>query len=405
MTSHVSTIAQAEECIFPTYKRFPITLVSGQGCHVWDEDGKEYLDFVAGIAVCSLGHSSPILSKALYEQSQKLVHVSNLFYTRPQTELARALTENSFADRVFFCNSGAEANEAAIKLARRYSRQRFGLNRHVIITMENSFHGRTMATLSATGQEKIRAGYDPLLEGFRYVPFNDLRGLESSLDTSVCAVMVEPIQGEGGIVMPDPEYLKTLSEICRERDILLILDEIQVGMGRTGKLFAYEHFGITPDIVTLAKALGNGMPIGAMLARNGLKDAFGAGSHASTFGGTPLMTAGALAVLRSLLDDGWIENASLVGDYFKQRLMSLQQKYIIVKDVRGLGLILGMELNTEGAPIVAACMQRGFLINCVQETVLRFVPPLIISKEEIDSLIDCLDDIFEREQQNDARGK
>ena len=395
MTSHVSTIDQAEESIFPTYKRFPITLVRGQGCHLWDEGGKEYLDFVAGIAVCSLGHSSPILSKALYEQSQKLVHVSNLYYTQPQTELARALTENSFADRVFFCNSGAEANEAAIKLARRYSRERFGLNRHVIITMENSFHGRTMATLSATGQEKIRAGYDPLLEGFRYVPFNDLLSLESSLDTSVCAVMVEPIQGEGGVVMPDPDYLKKLSEICRERDILLILDEVQVGIGRTGKLFAYEHFGITPDIVTLAKALGNGLPIGAMLARDRLKDAFGAGSHATTFGGTPLMTAGALAVLRSILDDGWIENASLMGDYFKQRLMGLQQKYTVVKDVRGLGLILGLELNVEGAPVVAACMQRGFLINCVQEKVLRFVPPLIIKKEEIDSLIDCLDAVFE----------
>jgi acetylornithine/N-succinyldiaminopimelate aminotransferase len=391
MSSHVSTIEEAEKHIFPTYRRYPITLVRGDGCRVWDEGGKEYLDFVAGIAVCSLGHSSPVLSRALHEQSQKLVHVSNLFYTQPQTELARVLTENSFADRVFFCNSGAEANEAAIKLARRYSRERFGPNRHVIITMENSFHGRTMATLSATGQEKIRAGFDPVLEGFRYVPFNDLQGLESSLDTSVCAVMLEPIQGEGGVVMPDPEYLEKLSEICRERDILLILDEIQVGMGRTGKLFAYEHFGITPDIMTLAKALGNGMPIGGMLAREGLKDAFGPGSHATTFGGTPLVTAGALAVLRSLLDDGWIENARLVGDYFKQRLMDLQQKYAIVKNVRGLGLILGLELNAEAAPIVAACMQRGFLINCVQEKVLRFVPPLIIGTEEIDSLIECLD--------------
>jgi acetylornithine/N-succinyldiaminopimelate aminotransferase len=394
MTSHVSTIDGAEKYIFPTYRRFPITMVRGEGCYLWDEDGKKYLDFVAGIAVCSLGHSSPILSKALYEQSQKLVHVSNLFYTQPQTELARVLTENSFADRVFFCNSGAEANEAAIKLARRYSRERFGPNRHVIITMENSFHGRTMATLSATGQEKIQAGFDPLLEGFRYVPFNDLQSLETSLDTSVCAVMVEPIQGEGGVVMPDLKYLEKLSEICRERDILLILDEIQVGMGRTGKLFAYEHFGITPDIITLAKALGNGMPIGAMLAREGLKDAFGPGSHASTFGGTPLVTAGALAILRSLLDEGWIENARLVGDYFKQRLMGLQQKYAIIKDVRGLGLILGLELNTEDASVVAACMQRGFLINCVQEKVLRFVPPLIISKEEIDSLIECLDAVF-----------
>ena len=394
MTSYMSTIDQAEKSIFPTYRRFPITMVRGHGCRLWDEGGKEYLDFVAGIAVCSLGHSSPILTKALYEQSQKLVHVSNLFYTQPQTELARVLTENSFADRVFFCNSGAEANEAAIKLARRYSRERFGLNKHVIVTMENSFHGRTMATLSATGQEKIQTGFDPLLEGFRYVPFNDLQGLGSCLDTSVCAVMVEPIQGEGGIVLSDPDYLKELSKICKERHILLILDEIQVGMGRTGKLFAYEHFGMTPDIITLAKALGNGMPIGAMLAKEELKDAFGPGSHASTFGGTPLVTAGALAVMRSLLDDGWIENARIMGDYFKERLLGLQQKHAIVKEVRGLGLILGMELATEGAPVVAACMERGFLINCAQEKVLRFVPSLIIGKEEIDSLVDCLDVVF-----------
>lgn len=395
MAPNDSTMDRAERFMFQTYKRIPITLVKGDGCRVWDENGKEYLDFIGGIAVCSLGHSSPILSKALYDQSQKLVHVSNLFYTQPQTELAQILVENSAADRVFFCNSGAEANEAAIKLARRYSREKFGPERHTILTMENSFHGRTMATLSATGQEKIRAGFDPLLEGFRYVPFNDLRALDSSIDQSVSAVMVEPIQGEGGVVVPDPDYLKGVREICSNRGILLILDEIQVGMGRTGRLFAHQHCGITPDIITLAKSLGNGIPIGAMLAREELGGAFGPGSHASTFGGTPLITAGAAAVVRSLLNDGWIENARVMGSYFKDELINLQHKHGVIRDVRGLGLIIGVELLIEGADIVTACRERGFLTNCVQDRVLRFVPPLIVSREEIDLLIACLDEVLE----------
>jgi acetylornithine/N-succinyldiaminopimelate aminotransferase len=395
MALNDSTMDRADRFMFQTYKRIPITLVKGDGCRVWDENGKEYLDFIGGIAVCALGHSSPILSKALHEQSQKLVHVSNLFYTQPQTELAQILVENSAGDRVFFCNSGAEANEAAIKLARRYWRDKSGSERHTILTMENSFHGRTMATLSATGQEKIRTGFDPLLDGFRYVPFNDLRALESSIDQSVLAVMVEPIQGEGGVVVPDPDYLTGVREICSNRGILLILDEIQVGMGRTGKLFAYQHFGITPDIITLAKSLGNGIPIGAMLAREELGGAFGPGSHATTFGGTPLITAGATAVVRSLLNDGWIENASVMGTYFKNELINLQQKHAVIRDIRGLGLIIGVELVIEGAEIVTACMERGFLINCVQDRVLRFVPPLTIGKEEIDPLIACLDEVLE----------
>ena len=380
--------------MFKTYRRAPVTLVKGDGCRVWDENGKEYLDFIGGIAVCSLGHSSPVVSKALCEQSKRLVHVSNLFYTQPQTELAQILVENSFADRVFFCNSGAEANEAAIKLARHYSKERLGPERRSIITMENSFHGRTMATLSATGQEKIRKGFDPLLEGFRFVPFNDLGDLKSAVDGSVCAVMLEPIQGEGGVVLPDPDYLKGVREICTEHGILLILDEVQVGMGRTGRLFAHQHFGITPDIMTLAKALGNGLPIGAMLAREELTDSFGPGTHATTFGGTPLITAGALAVVKSLLNDGWIENAGEMGDYLKDKLTALQKNHSIIKDVRGLGLIVGLQLDREVADIAKTCMERGFLINCVQERVLRFVPPLIIGKEEIDLLVDCLDEVF-----------
>jgi acetylornithine aminotransferase len=389
-----STINQTDQFIFKTYSRFPIALVKGNGCRLWDENGKEYIDFVAGIAVCALGHSSPIVSEALYEQSKRLVHVSNLYYTRPQAELARLLTENSFADRVFFCNSGAEANEAGIKLARRYSKEKYGPERHVIVTMSNSFHGRTMATLSATGQEKIKTGFDPLLAGFKLVPFNDLESLKSSIDESICAVMLEPVQGEGGVVVADYNYMKGIREMCKENDILLILDEVQCGMGRTGKLFAYEHFDITPDIMSLAKALGNGLPVGAMLAREELADSFGPGSHGSTFGGTPLIAAGTLAVVKSLLNDGWIENARDMGDYFKGKLSGLKEKYKMISGIQGLGLMLGLILDRNGADIVNACMEKGFLINCTQEKILRFVPPLVIGKNDIDQLIDCLDEIF-----------
>jgi acetylornithine/N-succinyldiaminopimelate aminotransferase len=390
-----TTMSLADKYMFKTYARFPLTLVRGDGCRVWDEDGKEYLDFVGGIAVCALGHSSPIVSKALEHQSKELVHVSNLYYTRPQTELAQLLVENSFADRVFFCNSGAEANEAAIKLARRYANEKFGPQRHLIISMEDSFHGRTMATLSATGQEKIKAGYNPLLEGFTFVPFNDLESLDRALDESICAVMLEPIQGEGGVVVPDAGYLKGVKALCQDREALLIFDEVQVGMGRTGRLFAHEHCGITPDIMTLAKALGNGLPIGAMLAIEELSNAFGAGSHATTFGGTPLVTAVSKAVVTSLLEDGWIDHCRVVGDYFKDRLEELAKKYDFIKEVRGQGLILGVEMMRPGAAVVKAMMEKGFLINCTQEKVLRFIPPLIVEKEEIDLLVETLENVLD----------
>jgi acetylornithine aminotransferase len=393
-SSKTETQIEADKYMFQTYGRFPITLVRGEGCRVWDENGKEYLDFVGGIAVCALGHSSPIVTKALEEQSRVLVHVSNLYYTVPQGRLAKLLVENSFADRVFFCNSGAEANEAALKLARRFSSEKYGEKRHMIISMENSFHGRTMATLSATGQEKIKMGYDPLLEGFKFIPFNDLSSLEQAADESVCAVILEPIQGEGGVICPEQGYLEGVRKICDERDLLLIFDEVQAGMGRTGKLFAYENFGVTPHIMTLAKALGNGLPIGAMLSTDMLSSTFSPGSHATTFGGTPLVTAVAEAVLKSLLDDGWIDNCGRTGEYFGVRLEGLKKKHDLIKDVRGFGLIIGMELEREGAPIVNACMEKGFLINCTQERVLRFLPPLIVGTEEIDLLVDALDEII-----------
>jgi len=391
-----TTINLADKYMFQTYGRFPITLIRGKGCRVWDEEGKEYLDFVGGIAVCALGHSAAIVSRTLEEQSEILVHVSNLYYTRPQTELAQILVENSFADRVFFCNSGAEANEAAIKLARRYANEKFGRQRQIIISMNNSFHGRTMATLSATGQAKIQNGYDPLLEGFEFVPFNDLKALDEALDGSICAVIIEPIQGEGGGVFPAPNYLKDARKLCDERNSLLIFDEVQVGLGRTGRLFAHEHFGVTPDIMTLAKALGNGLPIGAMLATEELAQVFGPGSHASTFGGTPLVTAVSKAVLKSLLEDGWIENCRVMGNYFREKLEKLARKYSFIKEVRGLGLILGMEMDRPGAPIVTACIKEGVLINCAHEKVLRFIPPLIVGEEEIDLLVEILDKVLDQ---------
>jgi acetylornithine aminotransferase len=334
------------------------------------------------------------VTQALLEQANKLVHVSNLYYTQPQIELARLLVEHSFADRVFFCNSGAEANEAAIKLARRYSNEKYGENRYVIITMENSFHGRTMATLSATGQDKIKKGFAPLLEGFRFVPFNDFESIEQAIDETVCAVMLEPIQGEGGVVCPEGDYLKRVQELCMEKDLVLIFDEVQVGMGRTGKLFAHEHYGVTPHIMTLAKALGNGLPIGAMLATDELGSAFGPGSHATTFGGTPLVTAVGKAVLTSLLEDGWIDHCRDVGEYFKEELKTLAQKYNQVKEVRGEGLILGMVMESPCGSLVDALREKGFLVNCTQDKILRFIPPLIITREEIDQLVSTLEELL-----------
>lgn len=393
----MNTKERADTYILPTYKRFPITLVRGEGCRVWDEEGKAYLDFVGGIAVCALGHSAPLVTEALGEQSKTLVHVSNLFYTRPQTDLAQLLVENSFADRVFFCNSGAEANEAAIKLARRHARETFGPGRHGIVSMANSFHGRTMATLSATGQEKIRTGYEPLLETFRFVPFNDLDALAGAVDETICAVILEPVQGEGGVVCPSPGYLKGVREICSDRKALLIYDEIQTGMGRTGKLFAYEHEGVPPDIMTLAKALANGLPMGAMLTTEATGRVFGPGSHASTFGGTPLVSAVALAVVRSLLKDGWLAHCRDMGLYFQGRLHDLSRRHPCIREVRGLGLLVGCRLDRPGAPVVEACLREGFLINCTQDTILRFVPPLVVTETEIDALVAALDRILGKE--------
>jgi len=386
---------RADRVIATTYGRFPVVLTRGQGCTLYDSNGKAFTDFVAGIAVCNLGHAHPAIAEAIADQARQLVHVSNLYYTVPQVALAEWLVEHAFADRVFFCNSGAEANEAAIKLARKYFKDRGEPGRYRIITMRGSFHGRTMATLSATGQEKIHKGFEPLVDGFDIVPFNDLDAIRQAVTDQTCAVMLEPIQGEGGVQCPGPGFLEKLRAFCDEQGLLLIFDEVQTGMGRTGKLFAYEHFGMTPDIMTLAKALANGLPMGAMLAMEAVAASFTPGSHASTFGGTPLVSAAALRVVQILEKEGVLKHCEHIGHYFKERLLALKSKHAVIREVRGLGLLLGLDLDCEGPPIVKSCMARGFLINCTQEHILRFIPPLIVQKEQIDALIACLDRIFQ----------
>ncbi|MCF8024253.1 MAG: acetylornithine transaminase [Desulfobacteraceae bacterium] len=387
-------IQRADKVVANTYKRFPLVFERGRGCTLWDTEGRQYTDFVAGIAVCNLGHANPEISRALARQADKLFHVSNLFYTVPQVELAEWLVGRSFADRVFFCNSGAEANEAAIKLARKTFFDQGDFNRWRIVAMDQSFHGRTFAALSATGQKKVREGFEPILEGFDFVAFNDMEQLTAAVTEKTCAVLLEPVQGEGGIRCADRQYLKDVRRLCDEKGIMLIFDEIQTGIGRTGKLFAHAHFDVQPDIMTLAKALGNGLPIGAMLATEKAAAAFTPGAHASTFGGTPVITAAALEVLRIIEAENILEHCQKVGDYFKSRLEWLKDRHPVVEEVRGVGLMLGMKLSQKGAPVVEACMDKGLLINCTQENVLRFVPPLVITAEEVDRLVACLDDIF-----------
>lgn len=388
------TMQLADQVMATTYQRFPVLIKEGKGCTLWDAQGRSYTDFVAGIAVCNLGHAHPELANAVSMQADTLWHVSNLYYTSPQTQAAALLVKNSFADRVFFCNSGAEANEAAIKLARKYFQERGEPQRHRIIAMQQSFHGRTMAALSATGQEKIKSGFDPLLQGFDFVPFNDIQALRAQIKPDVCAVLLEPIQGEGGVHCPDPDYLKQVRKLCDQNGILLIFDEIQTGIGRTGALFAYQNFDVQPDIMTLAKALANGLPVGAMLAKSEVAAAFGPGSHASTFGGTPLVSAAVVAVLKLLFEKKVILSCRKTGQYFKEKLEMLKTRHDNVAEVRGMGLLLGMELKIKAGPIVEQCMQKGFLINCIQDKILRFIPPLIISKKEINSLVNCLDEIL-----------
>lgn len=376
--------------LMQTYSRQPISIVRGRGAKVYDLEGREYLDFVGGIAVNVLGHGHPDLVQAIQRQAAQLIHTSNLYYTEPQVRLARLLVDHSFADRVFFCNSGAEANEAAIKLARRYGHERHGAKRFEVITMKNSFHGRTLGMLTATGQDKVQKGFEPLMPGFAYAPFNDFSALESMVNDQTAAIMLELIQAEGGVYVADRDYLRRLREFCTQKDILLIFDEIQTGIGRTGTFFAYEQLGMKPDIMTLAKGLAGGVPIGACLTTESVASAFTPGAHASTFGGNPLACAAALAVCRVLLEGRVLDHAKRMGEYLAKGLTDCKDRYRIVTDIRGLGLLQGMELDTDAKTLVADALARGVLINAATERVLRFVPPLIISQQEIDKLLELL---------------
>lgn len=387
-------IEKSDKYIMKTYGRYPIVPVRGEGCRLWDVDGKEYLDFLGGVAVNNLGHCHPKVVAALQKQAAELIHCSNYYQIPQQIELAELLCSHSFADKAFFCNSGAEANEAAIKLARKYSRDTYGPERYEIITAADSFHGRTMATVSATGQEKVQRFFDPLLHGFTHVPFNDAAALEAAITVNTCAVMLEPIQGEGGVNMPSHGYFQAVREICDRHGLLLIFDEVQVGMGRTGTLFAYEHFGVTPDVMTLAKALAGGAPIGTMLAKDKFAAAFIPGTHGSTFGGNPLVCAAAIATIRTILEDGLLNRCEEIGEYLTGELKALGKKYPFVNEVRGVGLMIGMSLSIPGAEIVKKGHERGVLLNVTHDTVLRFVPALIVTKQEIDTMITILDGIF-----------
>ena len=376
----------------PNYgARAPICLVRGDGMRVWDTDGREYLDFGAGIAVTSLGHCHPRVTGAIREASATLLHVSNLYHTAPQIHLAKLLCEHSFADRVFFGNSGAEANEAAIKLARKYAKERFASDRWEIVATRNSFHGRTMGALSATGQEKYQHGFEPLVPGFKHVPYDDLRAMERAIDNRTCAVMVEPIQGEGGVHVPDDDYLPGLRKLCDQSGALLILDEIQTGVGRTGRLWCYEHVGVEPDIMTLAKALANGVPIGATLAREEVARTLGPGSHGSTFGGTPFVASVALATLTTILDEKIPDRAARMGRYLTDGLRALGGKHATIGEVRGRGLLIGVGLGRPVAPLVDACREAGLLVLSAGEQVLRLAPPLIVAESDCDRALSLID--------------
>ncbi len=385
-----------QKYIVPTYGGKTVAFSHGKGCKLWDVEGKEYLDLLAGIAVDGLGHSHPKLVKAIQEQAANLIHTSNLYLIPNQIELASILVEKSFPGKCFFCNSGAEAIEAAIKFARKYGHSN-GKDKYEIITMSGSFHGRTYGALTATGQDKFHKGFEPLVPGFKYAKFNDVESVENLVTQKTCAIMIEPIQGESGVNPAKEEFLKQIRLLCDENDILLIADEVQCGMGRTGKLFAYEHYGVTPDMVTLAKSLGGGVPIGAVIANEKVSSCIGPSNHAATFGGNPLATKAAVTTLKIMFEDNLIKNAELMGNYFKEKLKDLKNKYDFIKEVRGKGLMLGMEINpiSNGARgILLKCMDKGLLIGTAGENVVRFLPPLIVQKEEIDKGLQILEEVL-----------
>lgn len=387
-----------KENIFQTYKRNPVLFVKGSGKYLWGDKGKKYLDFFSGISVSSAGHCHPKIVKAIKSQSEKLIHASNLYYTIPQIELAQTLSDLSLGGKVFFSNSGAEANECAIKLARKWGKSvrspKSEIQKYEIISFKNSFHGRTIATLSATGQKKFHKGYEPLLDGFKFAEFNNLFSVKKLISRKTCAVIIEPVQGEGGVYPAKKEFLIGLRKLCNENKLLLIFDEIQCGLGRTGKIFAYKNYNVIPDVLTLAKSLGGGLPVAATIAKNPVAEVFGFGDHGSTFGGNPVCCAAAVEVLKIISDKKLLNNVGEVGNYFLSELKKLQKKYGVIKDVRGIGLMLGAELKINGKEIVGNCLQKGLLINCTQDNVLRFLPPLNINKKDADTAVSILADVL-----------
>lgn len=380
--------------LMQNYAQLPLVVARGEGARVWDAEGRCYLDFVGGLAVNSVGHCHPRVVAAVREQVEQLIHCSNLYWFESPVELARELALFSGLDRSFFCNSGAEANEAAIKLARRYGYER-GKENPEIITFTHSFHGRTLGTLAATGQEKFSQGFTPLPAGFRHVPFNDVGALWEAVTPDTVAVLVEPVQGEGGVYPATGEFMNALAELRDKDGVLLIFDEVQCGLGRTGKFFAFEHYGVRPDILTLAKSLGGGLPIGAAVAGEEVARAFRPGTHGSTFGGNPVACAAARAVLEVLQEEGLVERAAETGAYFKKRLESLRKKFPCIREVRGVGLMLGMELDRPGQSLVSLCQERGLLVNCTAEKVIRFLPPLVIGKEDVDQALEIVEQALE----------
>ena len=378
-----------QECIMPTYTKVPLIFVKGKGSWLWDIQHKAYLDFFPGWGVGSLGHCHPKVLAAVRDQVSKLIFIPNNYYHPSQAKLAMEIVYWSYPAKVFFCNSGAEANEGAIKLSRK-----FGQGRFEIITFENSFHGRTLAALAATGQRKYQDGFQPLPEGFKIVKFNDIKSVENALSEKTVAIMLELIQGEGGINIADKNFVLDLRRICDEKKMLLIIDEVQTGIGRTGKLFCYQHYGITPDIITLAKALGGGLPIGAMVVKKEIADTLGPGMHASTFGGSPLVCKAALAVLKAIQKEKLLKNTQEMGEYLFSKLNVLKSNYKVIKEVRGLGLMAGVELNVEGKAIIEKCIEKGLLINCTHDKVLRLMPALNTTKKEIDKAVAILDSVL-----------
>lgn len=374
-------MGKGNQYVMNTYGRFPIALVKGKGTYVWDANGKQYLDFVSGIAVCSLGHCHEELIQVIKEQANSLWHVSNLYWNKPQVELAEKLVTASGLGKAFFCNSGAEANEAAIKLARKYFYRKNQAGRYQIISFKGSFHGRTLGALTATGQEKYHEGFNPLLDGFSYADYNDLDSVEKVLTEHVCAIMVEPIQGEGGIKPAQLEFLRGLRKICDREGILLIFDEVQTGLGRTGKLFAYEHYAVKPDILTLAKALGGGIPIGAMLANDKTAQGFTPGDHASTFGGNPLVTSVASKAIDIINKPDFLDNVLKMGDYLAQCIENIGDSRVVA--IRGRGLIIGIEFKDEVQELISLCVKKGLLLVGAGANVVRFVPPLNINEIEV----------------------